>query len=129
MPALEQFLISPTDTLRRAAEVIDANRCGIPLVVEGNRRLLGTLTDGDLRRAMLRNISLDAPVSVLLSSRRAAGAPDPVTAPLGAPRDQLLDLMQRHRIRQVPIVTTGQEVVEVAVLDELIGARILPVRA
>ena len=47
MPEVDLFLIRPSDTLRRAAETIDRNRCGIALIVDEGRRLLGTVTDGE----------------------------------------------------------------------------------
>jgi len=129
MPEVDLFLIRPSDTLRRAAETIDRNRCGIALIVDEGRRLLGTVTDGDLRRAMLRSVSLDSPAALLLDLRKQAGLADPVTAQFGAGREALLELMQRHRIRQVPIVGDDGQVVDVAVLDELVGSRALPITA
>ena len=54
----QSTILGPESTIRQAVEVIDAAAVQIALVVDENRRLLGTVTDGDIRRAILRGQSL-----------------------------------------------------------------------
>ena len=58
------LLVGRDGTLRAAMRCIDANTTGIALVVDGERRLLGTVTDGDIRRAILADIDLDSSLAV-----------------------------------------------------------------
>ncbi len=85
---------------------IDRNRSGIALVVEADRRLLGTVTDGDVRRAMLADLDLETPVAELLARQEELHEPRPVplTAPVGTQAPELVALMRRYEVRQIPLV-------------------------
>jgi dTDP-glucose pyrophosphorylase len=110
---------------------IDRGRHGIALVVDREGRLAGTVTDGDVRRAMLARVELDAPVEILLERQRARdqGRPVPLTAPVGTPAPELVALMQRYSILQIPLVDDDRRVRELAVLSELIDVEGPPLRA
>lgn len=108
----EQILVAPDATIRRAIEAIDAGKgAHLALVVDGERRLLGTVTDGDVRRALLHGADLEAPVGEIAHR-------EPVTADPGATEDELHALMERHSVEQIPIVEDGR-VVDVALLRDL----------
>ena len=62
LPTLAQMTTHPNATLREAFMVIDANAQGACFAVEGTR-LVGVLSDGDIRRALLRGLKLDARVA------------------------------------------------------------------
>ena len=81
---LEQYLISPGATIRGALECINKN-ASVALVVDQERCLVGTVTDGDVRRAVLAGVSLDTPVQQLLDRRDKTLYPKPLTAPAGTP--------------------------------------------
>src|SRR5205823_168110 len=78
MSALEAMLIDASANVRDAMQRIDGNRNGIALVVDDRRRLVGTVTDGDIRRAMLANVALSEPVAVLLERQAALGEDRPI---------------------------------------------------
>ena len=59
---LTEMVVDSADNLRKAIEVIDNNAQGICFVVNG-RKLLGALTDGDIRRLLLRFVSLEESVT------------------------------------------------------------------
>src|SRR3954451_5472336 len=99
-------MLLPADaTVRPAMEGNDRRQSGIALVVGGDRRLLGTITDGDVRRAMLADVSLDASVGELLERQRelAEDRPMPLTAPAGTPVAELVELMRSYDVRQIPL--------------------------
>ena len=107
-----QILVGPDATIRRAIEAIDAGTgAHLALVVDAERRLLGTVTDGDVRRALLHGADLDAPVATIAHG-------EPVTTAPGAGEDELHALMERHSVEQIPIVEEGR-VVDVALLRDL----------
>ena len=62
MKAWERTLIREDATLRSALGIIDTSGVGIALVVDDARRLIGTLTDGDIRRALIGGSNLEDPV-------------------------------------------------------------------
>ena len=128
---LEPLLLQADATVRSAMECIDRNRSGIALVVDAQRRLLGTVTDGDIRRAMLGEVGLDAPVGVLLERQQELNEdrPIPLTAPVGSHPAELVALMQRYDVRQIPLVDEDDRVQDLALLHELVDVEGPPLRA
>ena len=53
MIEIERYLTRPDQTLRQVMRVIEGTKRGIAVVVDSHRQLLGTITDGDIRRAIL----------------------------------------------------------------------------
>lgn len=121
--------VRPEQTLREVMLVIDKNAKGIALVVDPERRLLGTISDGDMRRAMLAAIDFETPVSALLARKVGTQYPKPVTAKVGVGCDELLALMRKHVLRQVPILDDDGRVVDLAVLDDLVSLNELSLQA
>jgi dTDP-glucose pyrophosphorylase len=117
------------DTIRHTVTVIDESAKGIALVVDEERRLLGTVTDGDIRRAMLASIDLEMPVSKLLMRKVDSQYPKPVTAHMGAGHEELLVLMRQYVLRQIPILNDDGRVVDLVMLDDLVPADKLPLQA
>lgn len=109
---VDDVLVADTATIREAIERIDAGAIEIALVVDGDRRLVGTVTDGDVRRALLTGCGLDDPVTSIVHR-------DPVTAPVGADRAELLRLMTEHGIDQIPLIR-DRRVLGVSFLRDLV---------
>jgi dTDP-glucose pyrophosphorylase/CBS domain-containing protein len=126
---VESFCISPDHTLRDAMGCIDRNAEGIALVVDAERRLLDTISDGDTRRAILAGTDLDLPVSDVLDAARGRGRAAPTTAPAGTPSHELLHVMNERVIRQIPLVDDKGRVVGLALLGDLVRSYELPLTA
>jgi len=129
MRDVSKFLISPDQTMRDAIECIERNAKGIALVVDGDQRLTGTITDGDVRKAVLPGLSLDTPVGELLKRKAASKYPVPITAPAHSTESELLHLMHEKTIRQLPLVDDRGRVVDLVTLDDLLPETELPVHA
>lgn len=106
--------ISGATPLREALAVIDKRAMQIALVVDEDRRLLGTVTDGDVRRGILAGRELTDPVELIMNRRFAS-----VTLEGG--REEALGLMKTRRIHQVPVVDGDGRVVGIELLDELLA--------
>lgn len=102
-------------TLLEAVRVIEASHRRIAVVVAGDRRLLGTLTDGDVRRCLLAGGSLQTPVDKAMNAQ-------PVSAPEGSSDGYLLDLMRHHKIMAVPLVDESGRFLRLAHLTDLAPA-------
>lgn len=63
----QNILISPTRTLRDALEVINEQASQVVLVVDDENHLLGVVTDGDIRRALLKNLGLEVALSEIMN--------------------------------------------------------------
>lgn len=99
---------------------IDRAGVGLALLADDKGRLLRTVTDGDIRRAMIAGIPLSSPAAVLLARVVGGSDPGPVTAPVGAARAELLHLMQSRKIRHLPLLDREGRAVEVVLLSDLI---------
>jgi dTDP-glucose pyrophosphorylase len=125
---LEQHLITSNATIREALECINKN-ASLAIVVDERRRLIGTITDGDVRRAVLAGASLEAPVQKLLDQRDKTLYPKPVTAPVGTPTAELLHIMNERGIRQIPLLDESGQVVDIVLMQDLVKSYELPLKA
>ncbi len=116
-------------SIREVIAAIDRNERGIVLVVDEDSRLLDTVTDGDIRRAVLAGVNLDAPVGELLSRRATSPYPEPVIAKVDTERHDLMRLMKQHHLRHIPIVDDTRRVMGLVTIDELLPTEVLPVQA
>lgn len=105
-------------TLREVIAVIDRGAAQIALVTDQDR-LVGIVTDGDVRRGLLRGESLDAPVTNIM--RR-----DFRSLPANAPAAEALALMQRETLHQIPALDENGKVVHLFLLEDLIRPQKLP---
>ncbi len=101
--------------LVEAVRAIEASRRRIAVVVADNGRLLGTLTDGDIRRCLLAGGSLDTSVSEAMNA-------NPLSAPEGSSDCYLLDIMRRGNIMAVPLVDEHDHFVRLVHLIDLAPA-------
>lgn len=98
--------------LRHALELINRAGRGLALVVDDAGRLVGTLTDGDVRRHLLDGGSLEDPVSAVYNDK-------PLIAREGYDPAELRAAMRARGVRFVPLLEDGRPV-ELLALDELI---------
>jgi dTDP-glucose pyrophosphorylase len=110
----ENKFVRPDATVRDAIESIDAGAIEIALAVDDRRHLIGTISDGDVRRALMRGVPLDSPVTEVIH-------PSPITAEMGTHDDELLRLMTEHGIEQIPLLEDNR-VVDVAFIRDLVHA-------
>ncbi len=119
---LEGVCLPPDATMRQAIEALEGNGRGIVLVVDGEGKLMGTATDGDIRRAILGRMEPEAAVESFMHR-------DPVTAPHRLGRQALLALMQRHAVRQLPLIDGDGRPAGLVTLADLASAPPLEVPA
>jgi dTDP-glucose pyrophosphorylase len=105
-------VLGPGATLRQAVRNLDESALQIVLVVSEDGALLGTLTDGDIRRGLLRGLDLNCVIDQLISR-------EPLVVPEVIPRDTVLQLMQANKIHQLPVLDRNHRVVGLYVWDDL----------
>ena len=127
--SLARFCIPPTATIRDAIACIDKNGEGIAVAVDQLGRLIATITDGDIRRAILRGTDLTQPITTLLEHRLPNAGPGPIEAFEGTSDFDLLRTMNEHGIRHIPIVNKEWRVVDLALLSQLAKSYELPLTA
>jgi dTDP-glucose pyrophosphorylase len=105
-------LVSPETSILDTIKIIDQSSLQIALVVDSDWRLLGTVTDGDVRRGILRGIALTNSITRIMHE-------DPVVASIhDSPKDIQL-LMRARGLRHIPIVDLQYRVVDLYIYDRL----------
>jgi len=126
---LTHLCIPLDSTIHQAVEEMNVSRAGIVMVVEGDRKLVATITEGDVRRAILANIDFNGPIQLLLEQKSGTDRPEPITLDDSADRDSMLRLMQAHDLRLLPLVNEDKQVVDLITLDEFVPQVDLPPQA
>lgn len=112
--SLDDAIIPASGTIRDAMIALDRGSLNLALVVDGARRLVGLMTDGDIRRALLRGATLDDRLADVM--RRNF-----VSVGTRAGRAEVMDLMQARYIEQIPIVDDDGRIAGMHLLRDLIG--------
>lgn len=126
---ISTFCVSCKSTIRQTIACIDKNLKGIALIVDKGKHLIGTITDGDIRRAWLADQNLDVAISDLLARKKKedlCGAP--ITATTGTSRKDLLRVMKKFSVRHIPILDDQNRVVDLVTEADLLPRRDLPLR-
>ncbi len=105
-------LLSAGATMQQAIRILDEAGLQIALVVSGDGVLLGTLTDGDIRRGLLRGLDMNKSIDSIIHH-------EPLVVPPQLGRDTVLQLMQANKIHQLPVVDENRRVVGLHLWDEL----------
>lgn len=110
----KDVIIAPDTPVLKAIEIIDKAALQIALVVNEKGQLLGTVTDGDVRRAILKHLSLDEPVNKIMN-------PNPRVIHKDQSRETALLLIKKNKVRQIPVLDEERRVLGLEIADELLN--------
>lgn len=102
---LEDHLIDVGATIRDVAERLEYTKRSILLVVR-NGTLVGTITEGDLRRAYLTDCRPESPATEIMASK-------PIVVTVDTPLEERQELLRRHRIQDLPVVDERGQPVDI----------------
>jgi dTDP-glucose pyrophosphorylase len=107
-PKLDKSKVTPSDELRTVISNLSSadNRHGFCVVVDDSNRVLGTITDGDCRRALMKGKDLSCPAKDVMNCHFIA-VDESFTV------DQIQILMRTNEINQVPIVNQSRELINI----------------
>jgi dTDP-glucose pyrophosphorylase len=117
--SLLDIFIGEDATIREVIQIIENTERHIVLVVDKDEQLLGTITDGDIRSALLYGKSLEDPVKDMYSIK-------PVTATDNCSKEEVIKLCIEHKVYQIPIINNTGKVIRIDLLDELIVKKSYP---
>jgi len=122
---LRKVIISPHTSISEAIPILDQAGVGILLLCLGDRQLVGILTDGDIRRAILNNLSFEKPCTEIASQ-------DPVVASPEVSSAEALHVMNHSRnfvVNHLPLVDERGLVVGLLLRRDLVTEKQLAVSA
>ncbi len=107
-------LLPVSATIQDAIRNLDESALQIVLVISPEGTLVGTVTDGDIRRGLLRGLDLKNPVDAIMYR-------EPLVVPPLLDQEAVLQLMHANRIRQLPVVDEERRVLGLHLWDELVA--------
>ena len=113
MKAWSEILLKSTDSIQVAIEVLHAGGCRIALVIDGSGKLLGTVTDGDIRRALIKHVNMDFYVEKIMNTT-------PTTALRSENSEAIISKMKNRNLLHVPIIDEQGVLVGLETLQHLI---------
>lgn len=138
MTKFQLTTVSESMAIQDIITLIDRNASQVALVVDANDKLAGTITDGDVRRALLRGRPLSAPASEIMN-------PSPVTLHESVCNQTILSVMKQKQIRDIPLLDNTGRVTRIVSLSDFlhttaktncvvimaggIGSRLMPLTA
>lgn len=107
-----KYCASEKSTLFEAMSQMDRDGVGALFILDENETMVGMLTDGDVRRAILRNVSLSEPISNAMNSSFVYGQE-------GQTKASLINLMKKIQKRHLPILNKDKKIIDIMLLDNL----------
>jgi len=108
---LENFKLSATLSIKDALAKIDLNCKGFVLVVDENEKVIGIATDGDIRRKLIENISLEDSIINCINTKY-------IRADADTPREMILKQLD-HKIKAIPVLDKDKKLVSIFTPDHL----------
>lgn len=105
-------LLPPSATIEQAIKNLDVVAIKIVIVINDMGILKGTISDGDIRRGLLKGLDLNSPISSVVRNNSIVVHPD-------TDRDTVLLLMRVNKIQQIPVVDDHGRLVGLHLWDEI----------
>lgn len=119
MKNIEKILVNEKISIKEVLTLIDAGGVQIALVVDESKTLVGTITDGDIRRGLLKGLTLDDSIESIVFRT-------PVTAKLSDSKEHIIQKGLAKKIHQIPIVDEHNCVVGLKEIEELVKPNLKP---
>lgn len=115
MHRLKNLLLKPKSTLKEAMVALNKGAAEIVFVVSKEKKILATVTDGDIRRGLLSGLSLEDPIEKCMNRNF-------IFVREGTGRAEVLDLMKAHTIKQIPVLDSKGRLKGLHLMREMIGS-------
>ncbi|MCF6340351.1 MAG: nucleotidyltransferase family protein [Sulfurimonas sp.] len=113
MKNIKNIIVTKQTSIIEVLKKIDKSSMQLALVVDRGNKLIGTLSDGDVRRAILKGISLDNSIEEIYFKT-------PTVANINDTREEIINICSLKKIHQIPIVDNNGNIIGLEILDELI---------
>ncbi|MFZ5639689.1 MAG: nucleotidyltransferase family protein [Bacillota bacterium] len=108
-----ELLINPDLPLREALRQMDKGALQLLIVVDKQDKILGVVTDGDIRRAIIKNVDFNDPIKMVMNT-------SPITLSLPINKKKAFKMMQKSLIKHIPVVNDQGQVVDILLWNTLI---------
>jgi len=112
----KEIILNSSKTLMDAIQVLNSSGARIVLIVDNKQRLLGTITDGDIRRALLNHTSMECAVEKVMNS-------SPFTALFSDNSESVISKMKSMNLLHIPLVDENNTLVGVETIQHLFNKK------
>ena len=113
MRKISKIKLKSTATIKQALKIISRGAIQIAIVVDKNNKLVGTITDGDVRRGLLKGYDLNSSIKPIIFRR-------PTIAKENYSRDKLIKIALSKKIFQIPVIDKNYRPIGIHIFNELI---------
>lgn len=113
MKSFENIRLTAGSTIKDALKIIDAGAMKIALVLDDDSKLLGIVSDGDVRRGLLKGLGLNDSVETIIQQT-------PVVCSINDSKEEIIKIAVEKKIYQIPIVNLDGVLVGIEEVDELL---------
>jgi dTDP-glucose pyrophosphorylase len=112
MIKIEEICLKKDKTILEAMRVIELSPARIVLVVDDNRKLIGTVTDGDVRRGLIKSIGTSGQIAEIMNCK-------PISLKLIHTDEQAKKIFQMKKVSQIPVLNNEGIVLDILLSDTL----------
>ncbi len=102
----KKLLVKPNLSLKEALKQIDKIALQVLIVVDEEERILGIVTDGDMRRAIIKGLDFKTPIQGIMTK-------NPIVISYESNKEEALRLMKRYEIRHIPVIDKKNKIIDI----------------
>jgi CBS domain-containing protein len=120
----KKILVKPDLSLKAAFKQIDNSALQVLVVVDEEDRILGIVTDGDMRRAIIKGLDFGTPIQEIMTK-------NPIVISYKSNKEDALQLMKKHEIRHIPVVDKENKIIDILLWKDFLknGKVIFPLKS
>ncbi len=113
MKNLQEITLTTSSSIKEALKIIDIGAIKLAIVVDENNKLLGTISDGDIRRAILKGKTLNDQILDIYFKK-------PITITPDSSKEEIINICVSKKIYQIPVIDKNGKIIDIKILDELL---------
>lgn len=117
MKSVQNITLTQESSIKEALKIIDSGAMRIAVVVDDEGKLVGTVTDGDIRRGILNSISFEDSIQSVMFKT-------PTVCKIDDTKEKILDVAIAKKLYQIPIVDANGKIVGIEEVDELLKPKL-----
>lgn len=112
-PNIEKLLVYKNYSVRQVLEALNNGAKGIVFVVDESNKLIGSITDGDIRRAILKDVSMNDSIETIIHY-------NPVYIEKHMTRTEIKDIFIKKAVKQLPIVNKDKKIIDLISINDIL---------
>lgn len=113
MKNIENLKLKQNATVKEALKIIDDGKLKLAVVVDINEKLIGLISDGDIRRGLLKGLDLNSSIESIIFK-------NPIVAKVSDTKEYILKLALSKKVHQILVVDDNDKIIGIQEIEELI---------